>query len=449
MASLLGCSAMSLCGEAACCFGPAAVSCCCARGSCKNSTSTRIAYAVLLLAVSIAAWVMLEPSVGSQISRMSRYSGDIDCSEGENCDLKWGQLGAFRVMFAPTVLFTLLSVLMMGVKSSEDRRAGLQNGFWGIKLILITGLAGAAFFIPNKFFQGAFGWIGLVGGFAFLIIQMILLVDFAHSWAESWVGKMEEGSSCHKWGLLVACVAMYGLAITATILLFVYYTKDPSDPSNQCGKEKFFISFNLILSILMTVVSVSGRVREALPKSGLLQSGVMVFYTTYLTWSALSEVGGGCHPGSVDVNNTSDTVIAAMLTFVAVCYASLRTSSASQIGKLGMGDESENQALLSESSSPSRDDDDVEGGAKGCIDNEQDGVIYNWSMFHITFMLASLYIMMVITDWGVINDGTNPTIHVGHGASSLWIKIVSGWICAVLYIWTLVAPICLPDRDFS
>jgi hypothetical protein len=55
----------------------------------------------------------------------------------------------------------------------------------------------------------------------------------------------------------------------------------------------------------------------------------------------------------------------------------------------------------------------------------------------------------VLTDWSIINDGSNPTQQVGRGAASVWIKIVSGWLSQGLYIWTLVAPICLPDREFN
>ena len=35
-------------------------------------------------------------------------------------------------------------------------------------------------------------WIGLIGAFLFVIIQLILLIDFAHGWSESWVEKYEE-----------------------------------------------------------------------------------------------------------------------------------------------------------------------------------------------------------------------------------------------------------------
>ena len=33
-----------------------------------------------------------------------------------------------------------------------------------------------------------------------MIVQLILLVDFAHSWNESWVTKLEDGHTCYKWG---------------------------------------------------------------------------------------------------------------------------------------------------------------------------------------------------------------------------------------------------------
>ena len=32
---------------------------------------------------------------------------------------------------------------------------------------------------------------------------------------------------------------------------------------------------------------------------------------------------------------------------------------------------------------------------------------------------------------------------------AVWVKIVSSWLCGGLYLWTLVAPIVLQDRDFG
>lgn len=63
-----------------------------------------------------------------------------------------------------------------------------------------------------------------------------------------------------------------------------YYFK-----SEACGLNKFFISFNLILCLIVSVISVLPRVQEALPNSGLLQSSVVTLYTIYLTWSAVAN----------------------------------------------------------------------------------------------------------------------------------------------------------------
>lgn len=38
-------------------------------------------------------------------------------------------------------------------------------------------------------------WAGLIGGFIFILLQLILIVDFAHSLAEGWMEKYEENES--------------------------------------------------------------------------------------------------------------------------------------------------------------------------------------------------------------------------------------------------------------
>lgn len=65
---------------------------------------------------------------------------------------------------------------------------------WMLKLLVVAGLTTGAFFMPNDFFLSGWGYFGITGGFIFLGIQLVLLVDFAHAWADSWVGKVESGS---------------------------------------------------------------------------------------------------------------------------------------------------------------------------------------------------------------------------------------------------------------
>jgi hypothetical protein len=32
---------------------------------------------------------------------------------------------------------------------------------------------------------------------------------------------------------------------------------------------------------------------------------------------------------------------------------------------------------------------------------------------------------------------------------SVWVKMISSWLVILLYFWTLIAPIVLPDRDWN
>lgn len=41
----------------------------------------------------------------------------------------------------------------------------------------------------------------------------------------------------------------------------------------------------------------------------------------------------------------------------------------------------------------------MESGLHRAYDNEQDGVSYNYTFFHLCLLLAALYIMMTLTNW--------------------------------------------------
>lgn len=65
----------------------------------------------------------------------------------------------------------------------------------------------------------------MIGGFSFIIIQLILIVDFAHSWAEAWVGNYEETESKGWYYALIGTTFLnYSLTITGIVLLFIFFT---------------------------------------------------------------------------------------------------------------------------------------------------------------------------------------------------------------------------------
>jgi len=142
----------------------------------------------------------------------------------------------------------------------------------------------------------------------------------------------------------------------------------------------------------------------------------------------------------------SQSLVGLGIWFGCVLYSSIRTSTNSQVAKITMSE----RILMKDNStgegeSLNRNAENGRGENK-VWDNEEEGVSYSWSFFHIMFALATLYVMMTLTNWYKPDAEAKSLIE---NQASMWVKIISSWLCAALYIWTLAAPIILPDRDFS
>ncbi|XP_045505351.1 probable serine incorporator isoform X4 [Colias croceus] len=446
MGAVLGlCSAAQL----ACCCGSAACSLCCsACPSCSNSTSTRLMYTLMLLLMTVVACITLAPGLHEEMKKVpfcANSTGLIPGNFKVDCDQAVGYLAVYRVCFATCLFFIFMALLTIGVKSSKDPRTGIQNGFWGIKYLVVIGATIGAFFIPEGQFASTWMVFGMIGGFCFIIIQLILIIDFAHSWAEKWVSNYEESQS-KGWysALLLSMLTCYSLTIAGIALLFTYYTTP-----NGCDLSKFFISINLILVVIASGISILPSVQEHQPRSGLLQSAVVSLYVTYLTWSALSNSAGECNASISTTNEETQediywssfdkqSIIGLIIWVCSVLYSCVRTASSSS--KITMSD----HILAKEGSGEGDGGEAGNSGETKVFDNEGDGVAYSWSFFHVVFALATLYVMMTLTNW------YNPSSQLSkENVASMWIKITSSWLCVGLYVWTLVAPAIFPDRDFN
>lgn len=73
-------------------------------------------------------------------------------------------------------------------------------------------------------------------------------------------------------------------------------------------------------------------------------------------------------------------------------------------------------------------------------------VSYNYAFFHMIFALASMYMAMLMTGWGEVEQDKE---RIDVGWASVWVKICAQWLTGLLYVWTLIAPSLFPDRDFA
>ena len=75
-------------------------------------------------------------------------------------------------------------------------------------------------------------------------------------------------------------------SLTAIVVFYVHYT---GAQAGDCKLNEFFISFNMIICVILSVVSILPKVQDHVPHSGLLQSSCITLYILYLTWSAMSN----------------------------------------------------------------------------------------------------------------------------------------------------------------
>jgi hypothetical protein len=308
------------------------------------------------------------------------------------------------------------------------------------------------FFIKDPGFGTALEVVGMIGGFMFILIQLVLLVDFAHSWNEKWLGNYEESQS-KIWftGLLLFTGLFYVISFISVVLFYVYYAHD-----SECGLHKFFVSFNMILCVIVSILSILPKIQEVNPRSGLLQSSIITTYTIYLTWSAMTNnQNTKCNPTFFGAGNSTSgeyniggtmisvdwkSIISLVIFLGCVLQASIRTSTTSQMGKITLS--SSEKAIIT-----SADGADVAhaSGDSG-NDDEVDGVAYSYSFFHFMFFLASLYIMMTLTNW---YRPSSDFSSFNANEPAMWVKISSSWVCLAIYSWTLIAPLVLTDRAFD
>lgn len=83
----------------------------------------------------------------------------------------------------------------------------------------------------------------------------------------------------------------------------------------------------------------------------------------------------------------------------------------------------------------------------GGAGDDSDELPYRPDFFHLIFATASCYLAMLFTNWAV--SSSTVAFQIDQGWASTWVKIVSSWVCALLYSWTVIAPAVLKNRDFG
>ncbi|KAF2668206.1 putative membrane protein TMS1 [Microthyrium microscopicum] len=459
---------------ASCCGAATCSALCSACGKCQNSVMTRIGYAILLLVNSIVSWLMLTDWAIKKLEHLTMDYMKLSCV-GKEC---YGFVAVHRMNFALGTFHFLMAVLLVGVNSSRDKRAPIQNSFWGPKIIAWLGLIVVSFFIPDSFFVAWGNYVALVGAMLFLLLGLVLLVDLAHTWAEHCLERIDTTESKTWQAMLIgSTLSMYLGTLAMTIVMYIFFA------GAGCSMNQAAITVNLLLAIAITALSIHPTIQAYNPRAGLCQASMVAVYCTYLTMSAVGmEPDNTCNPlQRANGTRTASIVLGAFVTFLTMAWTTTRAATMGLAGSsvrnggygaVPSGDEEYTHSLVSTQPSSRRelrdaalraavnsgslpasalddaDDDyysDSEDGNGKKRDDERGGTQYNYSLFHVVFLLSTAWVATLLTQ----NITADKDLHfapVGRSYWASWVKIVSSWVCYTIYSWSLAAPAVLPDR---
>jgi hypothetical protein len=357
---------------------------------------------------------------------------------------------AYRVSFVLSVFFALHAVLLLS-------RSGLSFHSRGgcLKSLLLVGLFFLTFVVPNSVFDG-FSVVARFGAAVFVLVQIVILLGFLYDWNDSW-----RDSDSGRVGLLVSCLIMYAASIALIAVGFQFLAH-----GSHCKLNQVFLGFTLALSVLLSLLSVWGETGMLLPAAGV------TLYCSSLCLSALTDDESSCN--TLRSSGTAETIVSLVLMAASITYSSWNVSSqslfrvehdgadATELGtasyqaiaadKKPQAQPAQGGAAVALRQDPSGAHD---GGGDGA-DDEDDGAAdggasederVSQQRFHVIMCLASMYLAMTLTDWGVESASSSAALNLSR--ETMWVKIVTQWLTALLFAWTLIAPRLFPDRDFS
>ncbi|XBI93062.1 hypothetical protein VPH35_029992 [Triticum aestivum] len=301
------------------------------------------------------------------------------------------------------------------------------------------------------------------GSGLFLLVQVVMLLDFTNNWNDSWVEKDEQ-----KWeiALLVVTVICYLATFAFSGVLFMWF--NPSD--HDCGLNVFFIVLTMILAFAFAIIALHPQVNGS-----VMPASVISVYCAYLCYTSLSSepydyACNGLHMHSKQVS-MSALVLGMLTTVLSVVYSAVRAGSSTTFLSPPSSPRSGKNVIpvtvheihtalvlvlhfslmmiddATGARNPLLGDSNVEEGKGNSEGSEPRPVSYSYTFFHLIFALASMYSAMLLTGWTSATSERSELMDVGW--TTVWVRICTEWSTAALYIWTLVAPLLFPDRDFS
>lgn len=439
------------------CLGSMACGCCdkmC--GGCRSKTGSLIPYMILFIISSVVALIL--KYYGKPLL-LHLYIKDITICDSSVC---MGIGAVDRITFALALFFLFHGLFL---RFQACKRLDFQN--WWLKIFIFFVLLISSWFIPDAFYDNAYRNIARVVSGLFLLIQLLILVDFAYTWNEDWTSDAKQYFK----SILGLSFLFQAIGFVSMVLDFIHFG------SSGCKLNQFFISFTLILTTIATLISISPWLEEG---GGLLPASVVALNSYWLLFDALTSDPSECNTVGTKSLELIPLFVGLVLNTCAMSYAAWSVSSSSSFfgsdeynedihTDHDMLHDRESQSSGASSSSASyhkeEDSSSLQHSSKDKDDDDDDddhvkvpvtrGHALRSSRFHLLMCAASMYQCMLLTSWGsrqaaeYNNESDKESIAYSLSEESMWIKMSTQWIGLAIFIWSLIAPKVCPNRDFS
>lgn len=360
----------------------------------------------------------------------------------DDCTTCVGYGAVFRVSFATFVFFLAHALLLLAPICWR-----IDTFSWLGKFLAWVGLLVVAFLLPEEFYSDFYVHVARVVAGGFLFLQVVLLIDFAHTLNESWNEK--------EWRAAIVVVSLVLLlgSLAMLILFFIWW--------GSCVLHQFFIALTLCGTFLLCVLCVLERFSE---KGGLLPAAVVTAYCWWLCYSGISSDPSDCNTRGEQ--GTAQLIIGILIAALSIAYAGWSTGTHKSL--FGVAEEAAAKNL--EEKAQSEIEMGVVGGAGGdngdaarmeleaqAGDSELALVARRNIRFHLLMAACAMYMSMLLTNWGSI-DAARQIDRAGGdltgraydlSAESMWLKFATQWATMLLFGWSVVAPVVCKGRDFN
>ncbi len=353
-------------------------------------------------------------------------------------------LGLSLITRVSVSLFVLHIILMTLLLTRDSFAKYVNENCLLLKFILIIAMTIVLMFVDNN---SLLFYVNFASVFStiFLLYQSIVLIDFGYSWNDLWMDKYIKGTTFYGILLILAtCLLSSGTCylLFATIKNFWI---------EGCGYNKFSIISNILMIILFLVLVLL----KLNPDSSIMTGFFVSMIYTYFNGTSLSSIADkSCNP-FIENKNPFDKIFYSfffhifanlILGYITTLFVSISEKSANVVNQVNLN--------LVHRVAEDEGETDSQTQALQPEEKQKEGLLIyktnHYIFFHLMMAMFSLYLVMIFFDWRELNmDFDNWISLQSTSTSGFWIKTVNSLIFVLIYVWTLVAPSILSEREFQ